>query len=257
MKRTYILAEDSSDSLVERETERQFEILVKEMKNSENGGKSDAEIASKLVYDWMLKHSYIITDSKEKTCCIIGGIEAAGLGKDKSEQYQDANYWAPYFADTTSSYSETFWNELFTCKEGEFQYKESLVSSLIPDDPIHRFVLHFLRDWKTRLHDYIVDVQICVDERALVLRKQVENFAFFSRKKPFGRKWKMYSEPNDLVRQALEAAGMPVAVRDAQGNPLRGIQGEHVFYQAAENIPKTAADGPRPDDQDRKIYDYI
>ncbi len=230
--------------------EQGFEIMVETTKSD---GKSDAEIASKLFEMWMREHAFC-TDNY-----IRCGMDAAGLGKDKSEQYQDTKYWAEHFDERTSNYSETFWNELFTCtcKEGEFKYKETLVSKLIPDDPIHRFVLHFLRGWKGRLHKYILDEQICEEERILVLKKQVENFAFFSRKKPFGCLWKMYSEPDDLLQQALSAAGMTVEVRDAEGNPIRGIHGEQVFYRVDTDMPKSAADGPRPDSQDRKIYDYI
>ncbi|XP_078384204.1 uncharacterized protein LOC144666694 [Oculina patagonica] len=256
MVRTIFVGKESkTDFYHDMIAERRFENHVEEMKRD---GKTDAEIASGLVEMWMEEHYYLILNRDQEGENGFNRPED-GLGEE-SEPYLDTSYWAKQFVvETASNYSEAFWNELFTCNEGEFAYhnKDSLISNLIPDDPIHRFVLHFLRGWKSRLHKYILDEQICEEERVLVLKKQVENFAFFSRKKPFGGLWKMYSEPDDLLRQALNAAGMPVAVHDAQGNPLRGIQGEPFFYKVVTDIPKVAADGPSPDVHDRKIYDYI
>lgn len=242
-----------SETVSAIERERDFENCVREMKCDEQ---SDAEIASKLVEIWMLQHVHPIV-TEEGNISFPYKIEAAGLGKDKSEQYLDANYWTKCF--TTLEYSESFWSELFECNgESHYRNQGSLsISNLIPDKPIHRFVLHFLRDWGSRLHEYILDERIREEERILVLKKQVENFAFFSRQKRFGSHWKMFSEPNDMLRQALIAEGTPVAVRDGEGNLVKGLCGEQIICQADANIPKSAADGPKPDDQDKKIYDYI
>lgn len=232
-------------------TERCFELCVEKGKAC---GKSDAEVASELVEKWMLEHKYRICEGTT-IHIIVAAVEAAGLG-DKSSQYLEVNYWAKYFADP--NYTEMFWNELF--KEEDFQdcHKVSLkISNLIPDDPIHRMVLHFLRGWGRRLHSYILDEEIPVEERLLVLKKQVENFVFFSRKKPFGGLWKMYSEPNDMIRQALGVPGMAVPLHDDKENPVSTITGNKVLVQVDENTPKSAGDSPRPDDHDKKIYSYI
>lgn len=120
------------------------------------------------------------------------------MDKEKSPQYDTEDYWAPYFGRPL--YTEGFWSRLF--EEGDSQYRTEVISNVIPDDRIHRFVLHFLRSWRETLHRYILDEEISEEERVAVLRKQVENFAFFSRKKPFGLQWKMYSEPDDFLQQA-------------------------------------------------------
>jgi hypothetical protein len=147
------------------------------------------------------------------------------------------------------TYTEAFW-------ENEYLVGKN-VSTLIPDNPIHRFVLHFLRNWRQKLHTYIVDEEIPIPERAAVLKKQVQNFAFFSRKKPFGGLWKMYSEPNDLLQQALDAEGAEMPARDSKGEPLKTISGREVQVQADQNISRSAATAPKPDEKDGQIYKYI
>ncbi|CAB4021151.1 Hypothetical predicted protein [Paramuricea clavata] len=219
------------------ESEKVFENCVKDGKRREE---DDAKIASNLVRKWLLEHSYLIPGEVR----IVSGVEAAGLGKEKSEQ----SYWNAYFTDENFKYTEAFW---------ENEYRKQPVSTIIPDDPFHRFVLHFLRGWRQKLHAYIVDEEIPIAERAAVLKKQVQNFAFFSRKKPFGGLWKMYSKPNDLLQQALDAEGAKMPAHDSEGNPLRTISGSEVQVQADQNISPNAATPPKPDENDGKIYKFI
>ena len=238
------LIDDLLDRVGEEFFERGFENCVEEMKRDK---KCDAEIASELVKQWFVMHNYHIFDYKNSQ--LVPENNAAGLGKDELE----TNYWHKYFEE--ANHLETFWNDLF--EEGNYNYRNAEVSNLIPDDPIQRFVLHFLRGWQRRLNIYILDEEIPEEERILVLKKQVANFAFFSRKKPFGSSWKLKSEADDLLRQALQDAGMTVPVNDSEGKQSRGIQGEWIYYYADKNISRSAADGPKPDDQDRKMYHYI
>ena len=46
-------------------------------------------------------------------------------------------------------------------------------------------------------------------------------------------------------------------MHDSEGKPLRSITGRQVEVRADITIPKSAADGPRPDEIDKTIYGYI
>ena len=210
-------------------------------------GKSDENSAVKLVKVWTLEHNYF--EISGSSFIGISGLEVSGLER----KYIEEEYWNVVFME--SEYKENFWSEQF--KENETTYRNDQISKYIPDDRVHRMVLHYLRNWRLWLSRYILDEKISIEERKLVLTKQIENFAFISRKKPFGSLWKMNSEPNTLLEQALHNIGVTTIASDEKGDPLRDIVGKIVSVYASEGLSKSAAAGPSPDEKDKKIYNYI
>lgn len=209
---------------------------------------SDEEIAAALVKSWVEEH----TDVRfvGTTITIAASIDVSGI----EPKYLGPEYWEKYFREHEES-TELYWSMQF--KENETNYRRVAISEVIPDDPVPRMVLHFLRSWRSRLSRYILDEEIPLEERKLVFTKQIENFAFFSRKKQFACQWKVNSEPDELLQQALDSVGVTVVARDKNGEPLRSITGRTVTISASEGFPKSAAAGPSPDEKDKKIYKYV
>ena len=212
--------------------------------------KSDEEIAVELVKRWLIDHSYLQIGESNTT--IVSGLEAAGV----ESTYLESKYWEEYFQGNLVEYKETFWSNLFEENNTNYRSDSVVISECIPDDPIHRIVLHHLRSWGSRLRRYLVDKEIPLDERKLVFTKQIENFVFCTRKKPYGCLWKMHSEPNYLLKEALDCFGVNV-VRDEKGEPVKTVTGRVVVTEASAGLSQADAAGPSPDEMDQKIYDYV
>jgi len=231
------------DSLVDKmsalEVELGYERLVEGMKK---GGKSDTEIATKLVDKWIEGHGYM---------CFISGIKLiASLPEDS--KYLNEDYWSEKLK--SEYYTKEFWIP---------KYKELTLSTFIPEDPFDRMVLYFLRDWiKDICYDYIVDDNVPEKERLVVLQKQVENFVFFAIKKPYGGNWKVFSEPDKLLQEALS---LHVSDSDSDSDDsnetgagkesqFTTVSGRRITVRVDKNIPKTAGDGPKLDQLDKDIF---
>ena len=229
--------------------ERDMELIVKRF-----SGKSDEEIAVELVKKWKLRngYGYLVENSRSDSINFhfVSGLEAYGLGP----KYLEKEYWKIFFQENKKC-KESFWSEQF--QESGTTCLDVQISNYIPDDPVHRMVLHYLRSWRLRLSRYVLNEKIALHERKLVLTKQIENFSFISRKQPFGSLWKMNSEPNTMLQQALDNIGIVTNAMDEKGEPAMTITGRKVTVWASENFSKTAAAGPSPDKKDKQIYNYI
>ena len=92
-------------------------------------------------------------------------------------------------------------------------------------------VLYFLRDWiKDICYDYIVDDNVPAKERLVVLQKQVENFVFFAIKKPYGGNWKVYSEPDKLLQEALSSHASDSDSDSDDSNETGAGEESHSFH---------------------------
>lgn len=203
---------------------------------------SEQKIAAELVTTWLKKQTYLSQEGGVIT--LVSGQVATGLDL----KYLESDYWAKYFKEH-EEYTEEFWSKP---TNGHVE-----ISKHIPDDPVHRMVLHFLRNWRGRLGSYMVDDEIPLEERKLVFNKQIENFAFFSRGNVFGGLWKMYSEPNAFLQLALDNIGVPVTALDENGEPLTTISGKNIIVEACEGVSKRETTCPLPDQMDIPIYDHV
>ena len=227
--------------------ENMLDCIVEEGRKDQ---KSEAEIAVMLVGEWLRRHSFTKEDDeKPGTIHTVSGCEAAGF--EQSTVYLNTQAWEE--ALTQNGYTAAFWDDLF---DEDYKYRQEN-AAMIPDDPIHRMVLHFFRDWRSRFSTYIIDPEVPEQNRLAVLKKQLENFAFFSRKIGHGSLWRMNSVPDELLQQALLGDGEEVDSRDGDGNILKDIVGRPVIVQADREIPPSAGDGPKPDQLDRNIYKYV
>ena len=127
-------------------------------------------------------------------------------------------------------------------------------------------VLYFLRDWIKKIcYDYIVDDNVPGKERLVVLQKQVENFVFFAIKKPYGGNWKVYSEPDKLLQEALSSHASDSDSDSDDSNETGAgeesqfttISGRRVFVKADKDIRKTGGDGPKLDKLDKDIFRHV
>lgn len=226
------------------------DILESKVVEGRKNGKREAEIAVEFVGEWLRQHSFLKEGEEPGTIHIVSGCEAAGL--EKSTEYLKIQYWEEALEE--NGYTAAFWDNLFN--EG-FEYRQENLPAIIPDDPFHRMVLHFLRDWRSRFHTYITDGEVQEERRIAVLKRQLENFVFFSRKEPFGSQWRMNSLSNRFLKQAVQGKGKEVFLRGDDGQVLKDIVGRQIVVQADKDTPLSAGDGPKPDELDKFIYMHV
>ena len=225
-----------------REVEFSLGLLVQKMRKE---GADDEQIAVKLV---------------EQSCRSYNmhpHLNADGSITFKSEVDVPQNYLC---AD--------YWNEKFTKKEYRWdfwrtKYNDKHLSSAIPEDRIDRMVLYFLQDdLKVMFYKYILFKDKCESERLAVLKKQLQNFSFYSRRKPFGSIWKLTSEPNKLLQEALRSckdsdSGSSENDPESRNSGFHLIGGGRVSVKVEKSVPRDAGDGPKVDSVDRRIFNGV
>ena len=246
------------DKLIEeeqgRELEFAFELRVNEMREE---GADDAQIAIELVRESCQSYSTHPFQNDDGSTTFKSEVDVHG-------KYLSSEYWSEKF--TKSEYCEEFWHQKYHTKD---------LSRAIPEDRIDRMVLYFLRGFLRDLfYKYMLDEDICESERLAVLKKQLENFSFYSRRRPFGSIWTLKSEPNKLLQAALQSyrdsdrdstdSNDPEKVASApeEGNSdkfeespsLRFISGGRISLTADKSIPRDAGDGPKLDSVDEFIF---
>lgn len=240
-----------------RELEFSLELLVQEMRKE---GACDQQIAVKLVEKSCISYRALPFQNVDGSITVKSEV-------DVPEQYLSPDYWNEKF--TKPEYSKGFWRQKYCNKD---------LSRAIPEDRIDRMVLYFLQGYlRGMFYKYILDEDICESERLAVLKKQLENFSFYSRRKPFGAKWKLRSEPDKLLQEALRSRedsdsgssenDEPEKAVSAQegGNSdkfggdsrLLLIGGGHVSLKAEKSIPGNAGDGPKLDLVDKGIFNGV
>ena len=248
------------DIIMEREQGRELEfglkLLVEKMRED---GADDEQIAVNLV---------------EESCRSYGAHpyqNADGTITFKSEVDVDIKYLRPDYwkeKSTKPEYTKDFWLQKYCNKD---------LSRAIPEDRIDRMVLYFLQDYlKVMFYKYILDKDICENERLAVLKKQLENFSFYSRRKPFGGIWKVSSEPNKLLREALRSREDSDSGSSENDDPEKAVSAQEegnsdkfvdsgvhliggipVFVEADKSIPGDAGDGPKLDSVDKDIFNGV
>ena len=248
----------SLDITMEQEQARALEfslkLLVQEMRKNRA---DDEEIAVKLVEE-SCRPSFALP-SYDADGNIIFKPEVVDVPK----RYLSPDYWKEKF--TKSEYSEEFWFQKYNINE---------LSRAIPEDRIDRMVLYFLRgSLRDVFYNYMLDEDICESERLAVLKKQVENFSFYSRRKPFGSIWKLASEPDKWLQEALRSredsdSGSsenddPEKAEEGNCDKFGGDSGLHliggvrVFLEAEKSISGDAGDGPKLDSVDKGIFNDV
>lgn len=240
--------EGSLDRRIDRaegqELEYGLERLVEDMKKK---GKSDPEIAIKLVDAWY-------KEQNKPHSWLLKKFESSSEPLDP--KYLNQEYWSGKLSSEEYGDDPKFWNS---------KRAEQTLSGFIPEDLIDRMVLYFLRHtWiKDVFYQYIVDENVPEEEKVLVLQKQVENFVFFSRNKPFGGQWKVNSEPDLLLQNALRDRrdsdssnddSNGVAAAPDEESHVTSISGFRFSVQVDKSIPENAGDGPKLDETDMHIF---
>ena len=168
-----------------RELEFSLELLVEKMRKDRA---DDEQIAVKLVEESCRSYGAHPYQNADGTITIKTEV-------DIPKEYLRPDYWKEKF--TKREYFKEFWLERYCNKD---------LSRAIPEDRIDRMVLYSLQGYlRVMFYKYILNKDICESERLALLKKQVENFSFYSRRKPFGGIWKLRSEPDKLLQEALRS----------------------------------------------------
>lgn len=239
-----------------RKVEYSLELLVEKMRKK---GAVDEQIAVELVEESCT--SYVVRHfQKDDGTIFIPPFV------DVHKKYLRRDYWNEKF--TKAEYSKDFWLQKYYNKD---------LSRAIPEDRIDRMVLYFLQDYlKVMFSEYILDKDICESERLAVLKKQLENFSFYSRRKPFGGIWKVSSEPNKLLREALRSREDSDSGSSENDDPEKAVSaqeesnsdkfvdsgvhcldGSRVFVAADKSLPGDAGDGAKLDSADKDIFNGV
>ncbi|CAB3992417.1 Hypothetical predicted protein [Paramuricea clavata] len=133
-------------------------------------------------------------------------------------------------------------------------YRHVDVSSKFPDDRVQRLVFHFVYDWETKFKIFFLDNEVQNQKKVDVLRKQLENILYINQRSLYGNRWRMFSLPDEILKQALLGDGATVILKRDDGEPLRTITGQTITASARQGTSKDSADGPKPDDLDKRLF---
>jgi hypothetical protein len=67
----------------------------------------------------------------------------------------------------------------------------------------------------------------------------------------------MLSLPDESLKQALLGDGATVTITGDDGDPLKFITGQTLTASASQSISNDSADGPKPDDLDKKLFNDV
>lgn len=189
-----------------------------------------AALCVDIVKRWLKPFGYMRTTAD--TVRIVPGLEASGIDK----KYINTRHWLDVLQRQNDVY----------------------IANHIPDDPVERFVFHFIRDWPCQFRNLFQDEKVDEGTKLAVLKKQLENVVYYGRKRLLGSTWRMYSLPDEILQQALTGQGATVNVVDSStGSQLQTIEGQRITTSADTNISTSEADGPKPDKLDKWLYDNV
>jgi hypothetical protein len=165
--------------------------------------------------------------------------------------YVQHSYWLNLFVTGNLFYE--YWENLFQNNN----YRDVVIASEIPDDPVQRLVFHFVFDWKTKFKIFFLDNEVENQQKVNVLRKQLENILYIYWRRLRGNIWRTFNLPNEILKQALLGDGAAVTVKGKDGKPVRNITGQIVAASAGQGISKDLADGPKPNDLDKRLFNDV
>ena len=191
------------------------------------------------------------TEEKAKVCVEIVKAWLKLYTQQEQESYSiyvQGFYWLNLFV--TGNHSYEYWENLFQNNN----YRDVVIASEIPDDPVQRLVFHFVFDWKTKFKIFFLDNEVENQQKVNVLRKQLENILYIYQRRLHGSTWRMLSLPDESLKQALLGDGATVTITGDDGDPLKFITGQTLTASASQGISKDSADGPKPDNLDKELF---
>ena len=172
--------------------------------------------------------------------------------KESFNSYVQHSYWLLLLMIDDLSYEHS-WENLFQ----DNNYRHVDISSKIPDDPVQRLVFHFVFDWKTKFKIFFLNNEVENQQKVNVLRKLLENILYIYQRRLHGSTWRMLSLPDKILKQALLGDGDAVTITGDDGDPLKFITGQTLTASAGQGFSKDSADGPKPDDLDKKLFNDV
>ena len=187
-----------------------------------------------------------------KNVCLESNFQHLPVEDKAKVCVQIVNEWLNVFTQQEKEAFEeyvqdTYW--LAVLQNGDYND----AASQIPDDLVQRLVFHFVYEWENKFKMLFLDSKVQEQQKVDVLCKQLDNFMFIYRRRLHGGIWYMDSMPDEILKQALSGEG-EVLIRGQDGEPVRTITGQPIIASASKGVSQALADGPKPDDLDKKLF---
>jgi hypothetical protein len=227
---------DSDDEMMEREQANYLEHGLNDIYLTSNFQQKSTEEMAKVCVEIVKAWLELYTEQE----------------RESFNSYVQHSYWLLLLMIDDLSYEHS-WENLFQ----DNNYRHVDISSKIPDDPVQRLVFHFVYDWKTKFKIFFLDNEVENQQKVNVLRKQLENILYIYQRRLHGNTWRMLSLPDESLKQALLGDGATVTITGDDGDPLKFITGQTLTASASQGISKDSADGPKPDNIDKKLFNDV